>query len=383
MATALASLATANSPARAAEWSATPHARLGVEFANNPVLTTRDNPLYYSGTTDFTSDLNAEVAKHAGNYDFSISPRLLFIEYTDRSLLDQNNQYVTLNSDLKSERTTWSANASGTRDTTLTSELGLTGLTNTNRRHESLQLALGPTVQYTERLSFGAQASWLTHHYADAQGTGLVDYHYGAVDLRTSYALTELTLLSLDLSGGQLAAPDVDNRSNNYAANASLTSQLNEFWTATLSVGPSWVETTTDTRRGVLYDVALQHQGEWLGLTAEASRIVTPTGLGILNTQNQYVLKVSRPFTERLSANLSGLLSHTRDYGDAFNTTSHTVHYYSVLGNLQYRLAPTWSLSLDLEDRRQTATSIPGSASAAEGYRASLGIVWTGFPKRL
>jgi hypothetical protein len=383
MATALVSLATTNSPVRAAEWSATPHARLGVEFVNNPVLTARDNPLYYSGTTDFTSDLNADVAKHGDDYDFSISPRLLFIDYTDQSLLDQNDQYVTLNSNLRSERTTWSASANGARDTTLTSELGLTGLTNTNRRHENLQLTLGPTVQYTERLSFSAQASWLTHHYENAGNTGLVDYHYGAADLRSSYALTELTSLALDLSAGQVAAPDAGSRSNNYAVEASLTRQLNEFWLATLSAGPSWVKTAIATQAGAVYDVALQHQGELLRLNAEASRTVTPTGRGLLTTRNQLTLTASRPFTERFTANLSGILSHTRDYTNAVNATPYTVHYYSALASLQWRLAPTWSLSLDLEDRRQTIPSASGNNNAAEGYRANLGIVWTAFPQRL
>jgi hypothetical protein len=381
MATALASLATANALARAAEWSAAPHGRLGIEFVDNPVLTTRDNPLYHSGTTDFTSDLSADVARHGDNYDFSISPRLLFIEYPEQSLLDQNNQYITLNSSLRSERTTWSASAGGTRDTTLTSELGLTGLTNTNRRHENLQLTLGPTVQCTERLSFSAQASWLTHHYDNAEGTGLVDYHYGAGDLRGSYALTELTSLALDLSAGQVAAPDVDSRSNNYAVEVSLTRQLNEFWLATLSAGPSWVTTEIATQTGAVYDVALQRQGELLRLNAEASRTVTPTGRGVLTTRNQLTLTASRPFSERFTANLSGLLSHTRDYTDAVNASPYAVHYYSVLASLQWRLAPAWNLSLDLEDRRQAIAS--ANAAAADGYRATFGVVWSGLPQRL
>lgn len=368
---------------RAADWMLTPRTRVGDEFITNPVLSGRDGSLYFSGTSDFTADLNADLSQHADNYDIALDPRLLFVEYYNQSLLDQNNQYLGVNSDYKTEKTTWSIATNGIRDTSLTSELGLTGLTNTNLRHESLQTTLGPSYQYTERLSFAAQAAWQGNHYEQALGSGLVDYRYTSLDLSSTYLLTERNSLQEDLSGGQLSAPEAGNRSNSYQLNSSLTSLLTETWTTTLIAGPSLVKSGQGSQYGVLYDGSIKYQGELTQFKADLSRSVVPTGQGVLTRRDQATLTFTYQATERLTTSLTGLAGRTRNI-DTLNTAAEfSLRYYSVLGDLEYQLASNWSLSLTAEDRQQKTTQPPGQPVTAEGYRVNIGIVWTGLPTRL
>lgn len=383
MSTVALSITASGFPAVAAEWNVTPKISEQAEYVDNPLLAASNSALYYPGNLDFTSDLSATAALPGDHYDLSAAPRLQFIDYVSQSSLNQNNQYLNLAGDFKTERTTWSAAANGTRDNTLTSEAGVTGLTTSNRRHDGLVMTAGPSFQYTERTSFSAQAGWQDNHYENADNTGLVDYRYASGDLKGVYLLTELSNLSLDLSGAQLSAPAAQNRSNSYGAILSLTSRLDERWTATLSAGPSLVEASGNTDEGALYDVQLQRQGELAHLSAEVSRSITPTGRGVLSTRDALALTASLPMTERLSFDLSGLLSRTRDIESSTASTNYAVSYYDLQGTLRWQMAPTWSLTTMVDDQHQMTTVTPNPGELARGYRVSVGLVWTGLPQRL
>ena len=375
-----------SSTARAAEWQGTPSVRLGAEYADNPLLVPKSATTYTSSTGDGTADLSADISKHGDNYDLSADPRAFFSRYVHRSLFDHDDQYLNLTGDLKSERTTWQGGVNGVRDTALTSEVGLTGITDTNRRHESLSVDGGPTYHLTERLTAAGQGSWLANHYVDAVGTGLVDYRYLSGDLNTNYALTERTQLGLDVSAGQLSASQGTSRSNNYAVQAVLTSRLTELWTANLSGGPSREDFGGVQRAaGAVYAAGLQHQGELYNLNAKISRTVTPTGRGVLTKYDQVLLSASGSITERLSTVVTAQYSRNRDYLNNSPTApgTYALRYYSVQDELQWKLTPAWSLSLTAQAQRQYTTVPPGSGETASSYRVNLGVVWTGRPRRL
>ncbi len=373
-------------PARATEWDITPRASLGLEYVDNPLLAPPSDPnRYTSGTEDLTSELSAGVVRHADRLDLTIDPRVYFARYRYNQLLNQNNEYLDIASAYKAESSTWSAGINAARDTTLTSEIGLTGLTNANRRHESLAVTLGPTVQITERLSASAQMLWSANHYDDATHTGLVDYRYSSADGKGSYALSERTTLAIDASVGQSSVSQLDTRTTNYSLDASVTRLLSELWTITASLGPSRVESDAGSENGVVYGVNAQRSGELVNFGAGASRAVIPTGRGTLTKRDQALLSVGDALTEQLTIGLSGQLSQNRDLLTTFGggTSPYTVRYYSVEIDCQWRFAPSWSTSLALQDQRQFVSSSPSPTSIAQGYRANISIVWSGFPYRI
>ncbi len=375
----------ATSTAQAAEWAYTPQGGAGVEYVHNPQLVPSSASSYAASTGDANATLSADIAKHGDGLDLTIDPSLFFSRFLDHSLFDHDDQFLNVAGAYKTERITWSAIANGARDTTLTSEAGVTGLTNSNGRHEGLTLSAGPTVQLTERLSLSAQGGWQANHYADSGQTGLIDYRYTTGDLRGIYALTERTQVSLDASVAQLSTAQLSDKPITYAAVGNLTTQLDEKWTATLAAGPSFVESDSGNENGVNYEADLQRHGELLTLTAKVSRSVTPTGRGVLTRYDQILLNAARPLSERLTMNLSGQFSRNRDLAEnpLLQSSAFTVNYYSLQGNLQWKFAMNWGLSLSAQEQHQSVGASTAPGSSGNSYRFGLGIVWNGNPRRL
>lgn len=375
-----------SSGSRAAEWMATPSARLGAEFVDNPLLVPKDNSTYTGSTGDGTADLSADIAKHGEHYDVTVDPRAFFSRYLRRSLFDHDDQYLNLNGDVKTQRTTWQGSVNAARDTALTSELGLTGITDTNRRHENLSINAGPSYQLTERLTVAATAGWLASHYVDAGNTGLIDYRYTTGDANATYALTERTQIGLDGSVGELSASLGLGHSTTYAVQATLTSHLTELWTASLSGGPSRADFDDGTSaNGAVYSASLTHHGQLFDLNARVSNSVTPTGRGVLTKYEQVQLSLSGSITERLSSVSTVQYAHDRDY---FSTSpvpgsNYSLYYYTVQEELHWKLDPSWSVDLTAQDQHQSTVVPPQLGENAAGYRVSVGLTWTGRPRRL
>lgn len=371
--------------AQAAEWDYTPQGRAGLEYVHNPLLAPQSASTYAADALNANASLAADVARHGDKLDLTINPNLFFSRYIDHSLYDRDDQYLNLGAAYKTDRTTWSATANGVRDTTITSEVGTTGLTNGNGRHESLNLAFGPTVQLTERLSLVAQAGWLANHYPDSGGTGLIDYRYTSGDLRGIYSLTERTQTMLDATVAQLSTAQIGGRPTTYTLEGNLTTQLSELWTASLASGPVYVESDSGSDSGVLYEADLQRRGELATLTAKVSRSVTPTGRGVLTRYDQFLLNASRPLSERLTLNFTGQYSRNRDFAQdlALQSGVYTVGYYSLQSDLQWRLTPNWNLSLAAQGQHQSTATTASPGNNGSSYRFNLGLVWNGDPRRL
>ncbi|MBV8062756.1 MAG: hypothetical protein JOY51_04125, partial [Nevskia sp.] len=61
----------------------------------------------------------------------------------------------------------------------------------------------------------------------------------------------------------------------------------------------------------------------------------------------------------------------------------YTVRYYSVQNDLQWKLSPSWSLSLTAQAQRQYTSVPPNAGENASSYRINFGVVWYGRPRRL
>jgi hypothetical protein len=371
--------------ARAAEWNAAPSARLGAEFVDNPLLVPKNATTYTDSTGDGTADLSADIAKHAEHYDITVDPRVFFSRYLHRSVFDHDDQFLSVGGNLRSERSTWQGSVNAVRDTALTSEVGVTGITDTNRRRENLSLSAGPSYQLTERLSLTGTAGWLANHYENADHTGLLDYRYTSGELAGNYSLTERSTAGLDAIFGSLSSESGDH-STSYALQAAYTDRLTELWTLNLSGGPSRGEFGGGAHSsGAVYSAALTHKGELYDFTARISRTVTPTGRGVLTKSDQAELNVSGSITERLSLVSSLFYSHNRDYFSANGASGNvfSLHYFSVQESLKWKLSPSWAVDLTAQSQHQATVVPPEHGENASAYRIGLGITWTGRPRRL
>src|SRR5262249_21404996 len=173
-----------------------------------------------------------------------------------------DNQFVDGMLQYTGERSQWNASLNLTRDTTLTSELGSTGIVQGSRRHESASISGGPTFLLSERISAAAQVYLLDSRYPDPGLSGLVDYRYHALSLTTSIAGSERSTFAVTAQGGELNVPDQDSRTRDANLRLAWTWQLHSLWTLDASVGPAYVESEYGHDNGTLFDVSVQRRGE-------------------------------------------------------------------------------------------------------------------------
>lgn len=365
--------------ASAAEWRVMPTALVGSSYADNPRLRVNDA----SSASGATGELKASLQRLTERSELTLQPRFIASRYSDDESLDTNDQFVTGGYRWVGERSEWNMQLGLTRDTTLTSELGSTGLVDSNRRHEETSFSVAPNVMFTERVSGGLQMYQVENHYVDTETTGLVDYRYTALSVNSQIVLTDAgSALTVTAQGGRLTTEGYfGSETRDGTLRLGWTFQPWLLWTASLSGGPSTVETASAGDTGWVFDSELKRQGDRWSLTANASRNQSPTGRGVLTRRDEAKLTFNRNLTERLSASIAARWISSEDLlPQRGRVTTYQVDYAQLNIAANWRLARDWSLSLQLTGNTQDYEL---AAERANGYRASFNVIWNGQPQYL
>jgi hypothetical protein len=365
--------------ASAAEWQVAPSAHVGTSYADNPRLL----PEGGSSSSGAIGEMKASLKRLTDRSELTLRPRFVSSRYSDDETLDSDDQFVTAGYRWVGERSEWNTQLGLTRDTTLTSELGSTGLVQSNRRHESASFTVAPTVMFTERVSGGVQMFLLDNRYVDADSTGLVDYRYTALSLFSTVLLSDAgSALTVTAQGGELSTGGFfGSATRDGSLRLGWSFQPWLLWTATLSAGPSMVETDAGRDSGFVFDSEIKRQGDRWSLTANAGRSQSPTGRGVLTRRDEFKLSFNRSITERLSANVAARWVRSEDLlQQQAGAVTYQVDYSRLDIGANWRLSRDWSLSLQLSGNTQNYEL---ATERANGYRASLNIVWNGQPQSL
>jgi hypothetical protein len=358
-------------PSLAGSWSIEPNAAANIGYDDN-VRMSIDRPV-----ADRVDSVNLafSLTHDDGQFQMALDPRTVIVRYREETILNRNDVYVAANANYRSERSQWPVAINYVRDTTLTSELGTTGLTETNRDHESESIVVSPTWQATERFSVIGQASWEANAYLDAADTGLVDYDYQMAMAKVRYAVNERSFVAIDSSYGKLLVPSLHSFTTNYAANISWQTTLLDRWQLSLAAGPARVETAQQADDGRGYSLTVMYQAETTSGTLTASRDVIPTGRGILTKRERATLEGNFSITERLTSNLSLQFVRNEDLYPYPGAPLDVIRYAIVSGALQWRIVPTLFATLAVNWSNQSSETRDGTAS---GHSGSIGISWNG-----
>ena len=349
--------------------------RLATAYTDNPRLLEEGG----TSSTGMTADLSARLQRRTERLDLLLQPRLFSVRTDDDETLETDDQYLDSRLIYVTERSQWSATAGFARDTTLTSEAGLTGLVQANRRHESITVSGGPTWLLTERLDFSVQGYVLDSHYPDAGNSGLVDYQYRYASLGSGFAATERSKLRFTLQGGELVVPDFDTRTRDASARLAWEFNSGGLWTTTLSAGPAYVDAEFGQDTGTVFDATAERRGERWTFNAQAGRGLTPTGRGVLTKRDRAALSFNHRFTENLSAGTTLQWIRNQNLLQQPGISFTDVDYARVDLNLNWRLGEHWSLAISVGSTTQSYDN----QNDAENYRASVGIVWNGQQRSL
>jgi hypothetical protein len=359
----------------AAEWMLTPSGRVATAYIDNPHLLEEGG----EATTGTIGEFAAVAQRRTERLDWTVEPRLRSARYQDDESLNSDDRSLHTQLGFTTERSYWNASADLIRDTTLTSELGSTGLVQTNRRHQSAALSLGSSFTLSERLSAGAQAYAIDSRYSEAEDTALTDYRYESLSLYARFATTERSDLSLMMQGGELV-PEQGGRTRDASLRLAWTYVPYALWTAKLSAGPAYVNTELSTDTGTVFDADLQRQGERWTFNSGVGRTLVPTGRGVLTRRDRAAFGVGYRATEQLNCNLLAQWLRNEDVPNSFSGEARELEYGRLEASFDWKFSQHWSLALTLVAATQEYDDRP---TGADTQRALLSLAWNGRPHPL
>ena len=356
----------------AAEWTVEPGAQLTTQAQNNARMSADGGDT----ETSIGAQAGVQMARRTERLELTSSTRVYFQRYQHDTGLDRNDQQLDLALHWNGEHLSWTGTAAATRDTTLTSELGTTALTQSNRRHESYDFSLGPSWNMSERLSMGSSVGLQINRYP-GPSPGLTDYRFGTANLNAGYQLSDRASVSLVGSAGHFSSGNSSTSTDNASVRLQAQYAWAELWTLNGGAGPSWIEANHRRQQGVVYSASVSRRLELSSLSLSASRSQSPSGFGILTNTDDVKLSFSTQIRERLTGSLSAGLTRRRDALPALGLELPEVRYRQIDASLAWQVAPSWGLVLGANNRAQRAATLSGSA-LANSYEALLTLNWTG-----
>ncbi len=370
----------------AADWSEWLEASAATAYVTNPQM------LAGSHVTDSTAVLGIDgsTSMQTERAQLTITPRITLTRYLHETNLNIDAGTLDLAGQEQYERALWTFTGQAVTDSTVTSELGTTGITNVNQRHTAFTLGTNYQYNSSERLSWNIGAAFQKTHYSDGELFGLSDYDYGSVNLGPSWNVSERVQASLLLQADRIS-PDHGSRQEDFSASVKLQRAFSERYTWHLTVGGTQVRTGSSTSSvgglevdspavtsgtSLLLDAGASRQGERVRWDLSVKRAVLPVGVGLLAQEDEALLEV-----------LAGVTEHTQLHVSVSAIRTNPVIYLSYLVyngaswgqaslEWQYQFAEHWMLSLSY--LRARARDGGGQLPWADGERAQLGILWRG-----
>ena len=357
-------------PAHGADWSLVPSVDLSERYEQNVGLRVTD--AFSSASTQLGLGLTMRGASESTSYFFE--PRLAWQRYSSRGdqNLDRDEQRARMGFDHKGETSTASADVAMTRDSTLTSELGTTGLTQFNRRHEELIATLNHGWQLSERYSLTPSVSYRKSRYLDAADLGLQDFSYVSGSLSLTHVIAPRQTLSLASSAGRMQSQSPSTQNTNVTLQWSWKPAQN--WQTSVAAGPSWVKFADGTETGTIYSAQLSHMAERSSVSLSASRSVSPAGRGVLTQREDVAVSLGRQWRERWSSSLSASVIQTRELISVLGFDFGDVRYARAETTTTWRPLQNWSVIMNAGYSRQIYKT---SAYNAGGLDGRLALNWS------
>jgi hypothetical protein len=282
----------------------------------------------------------------------------------------------------KLERGQWTLTSQALTDSTVTSELGLTGITNINRRHDAASVSSGYQYLSSERLSWQLQGSWQKTRYSDAARFGLTDYDYGSLQFGPAWSFTERLQGSLNLETDRIN-PQGGTLQKDYSASLQLKRSFSEKYAWRASLGRTRVDSgSSGSTTTSLVELGATRQGERTQWDVSVKRSVLPIGLGLLAQEDQAAVSVVAGTSPHSTLNLSASIIRTDPVAfTVYLDPQISIHFLAYSGaswgqlnaEWKYQFSPKWTLSAAYVYARAHSGNWQ---QWAIGNQARLGLLW-------
>jgi hypothetical protein len=363
----------------AAEWTFTPSGELVTQSQQNPYLSPDEDK-----KNDVSNGLAAMAAlgvqRRTERSLFTLQPAMRAYRYDNSSTLDRDEQRVALAFNWEGEKVAWRTSADVTRDTTLTSELGNTGLTQGNQRHEAYRLSVSPTWTVSERWQAQTSVDSQDSRYPNP-GFGLANYRYSTWMVGTTYVATEKLAYTLYGTAGLLDSERQGSDTTDTSANLSMQYAWSPLTSLSISVGPSWVKTDGGREQGLRYRLAVSRALEKSAISLSLGRRQAPSGRALLTEVDEAALTFVTQITERLSATAAATYTKRRNVLRVFGVDLERVNYARADLGLAWRVSSNWRLNFNVGGgQQQVGSAFFADELTGRGYDVRLGLSWNGDP---
>lgn len=366
--------------ASGADWSEALDVSGTAAYDTNPQLlpgshiTDRSAQLALDGNTRVATEIT----------QLTLTPRFTIVHYDREKNLDMTTGSLALNYQDRGERGQWNLSGLAQTDSTVTSELGQTGISGVNFRHTGYNASVGYQYLSTERLSWLLQGSGQVTRYNDeAQRYGLIQYSYGGVQFGPTWSFSERLQASLTIETDQVT-PRNGPREKDYSANAQLKRSLSEQYSWRASAGATRVAVvgSSGTPATGVFELGFTRQGEKVQWDLSARRAVLPIGFGLLAREDVAALSAVISVSERSTLNLSCNAIRTDPVSLSLYlapgiSLGYQIYSGATFGQAsaewQYHFSPRWALSAGYLRSRARNYS---AAEWANGRQIHLGILW-------
>jgi hypothetical protein len=292
--------------------------------------------------------------------------------YGADSALDRSDRQLALQMSRRGERYSVGSGINLTWDTTLTSELGTTGITGFNQRHRARAVSLAPQWQLTPRFSTGLALGWQDSSYEQAARGGLSGYDYTYIGTTSDFIVGPATHASLSISAGRLDSDRYRYDTGNIDARFSLTHAWSQRWTGSISGGPSRVRADGRRSSGSVFGGTLSRRAELFTLDAAVERSTSPSGSGLLSRKDEITFGSTASLAEHVTASASLGVIRSRDIMPGAGIAAARVSYARAGASLAWNLARGWNLSMSAGDARQRVAD-----GTARNLDARLSFSWS------
>ena len=366
--------------APAADWSESLDANATIAYDTNPALLPGSNLVDRSAqlAVDANTQLTTEVSQ------LTATPRFAIIRYDDEKNLDITTGSLALAYQDTGERGVWNLSGLAQTDGTVTSELGQTGITNVNFRHNAYSAAIGYQYLSSERLSWLVQGTGqITRYNGEAGSYGLTGFSYVGIQFGPSWKFSERLQGSLNVAtdrvSAQNGAPERD-----YSVTVQLKRAWSEQYSWHASAGATRIENPASPAAPTsgVFELGATRQGERVQWDLSAKRAVLPIGFGLLAREEVAALSAVFAATEHSTLSLSCNAIRSDPVSLSLYFAPGISLRYQVYSGAtwaqataewQYHFSPQWLLSAAYMRARARSYNLD---EWANGNQARLGVAW-------
>jgi hypothetical protein len=357
-------------PVSAAQWSSSADVRVSVLAEDNPGLAATSRGT--SGSGEATVGFNVE--RSTERFDMHVAPRVSARRYSDDAGLDREEYRMDGGLDWRGERMRWLGDVWLSRESTLTSELGSTGLTQANLLRRERRVSLSPMFQLSERTSLQMGATVEDVDYSDRSLAALNGYVRSTASASLGRALGELLRGSLSVTGSLLQPGGGGEDSRDQSASFGLQWQGSQIALLQVSAGVSRVERAGVHRLGRTFGLGLQRQFRKASFSLDANRGLEPVGTGLITESDNVRIGAGWRVRETLQIATTLNTRQSRYLLQNAGLPSTRVRYTRAEVTMDWQLARSWSLGWQVGHawNRQ-----PGNVPATTGFDTRMTLSWS------